>query len=227
MGKLIDLTGQVFNRWTVIEFAFVKSKKTFWKCRCECGNVRYISSYSLRKGLSKSCGCYHSELMSKRPLAKTHGLYYKCPRLYRIWQNMKNRCCNKNVKKYKYYGARGIKVCEEWKYDFQVFYDWAMSNGYADDLSIDRIDVNGNYEPNNCRWVTMKEQSNNKRNNHLIRFNGKTRTLQEWSDELNIDKHLLISRIKLGWTMEEIIKIKPTPSNRISAIRERGVVYDN
>lgn len=137
--------------------------------------------------------------------AKTHGLTNT--RLYRIWCNMKTRCYCKTDFHYPRYGARGIVVCTEWKNDFQAFYDWSMSNGYSDDLTIDRIDVNGNYEPQNCRWADNFTQANNTRRNRYYTYNNETHTLTEWSRIVGIKREILKDRIfKLGWSFEDAIK---------------------
>ena len=162
MGKLIDRTGQVYGRLTVIgraEDDALRNKR--WLCRCECGTEKVLPASSFVYGGTKSCGCYNIERLKE--LKRTHG--ESKTRLYGIWRDMKNRCYNPNVAKYKYYGGRGITVCDEWRESYEVFRDWALSNGYVDDLQIDRIDVNGNYESNNCRWATLVEQARNKRNN--------------------------------------------------------------
>ena len=126
-----------------------------------------------------------------------HGLYKN--RLYSIWSNMKSRCYCETYYLYKDYGARGITVCEEWKTDFTKFYDWAMKNGYQENLSIDRIDNNKGYLPDNCRWVTMKTQNRNRRNNHLITYNNKTQCVMDWANELGIKRQTIEKRLKLGW----------------------------
>lgn len=123
-------------------------------------------------------------------------------RLYRIWGNMKGRCYCKSRREYKNYGGRGIKVCDEWQQDFQAFYDWAMSHGYTDTLTLDRIDVNGNYEPSNCRWITNKEQQNNRQYNKLISYNGRTQTLAQWASEYNMCYKTLQKRIN-KWGIEK------------------------
>ena len=158
MSKLIDLTGQVFCRWVVLQYDCTKNGEAYWLCKCTCGTVRSVNGYHLRSGRSTSCGCYSAELTRERLPHTTHGLKKANPRLYRIWQCMLNRCRRQKDKCYQNYGGRGISVCEEW-HSFPPFYEWAMANGYRDNLSIDRIDVNGNYEPSNCQWLTMAENS--------------------------------------------------------------------
>ena len=170
MGKFIDLTGKRFGRLTVVERAENKNGYTMWKCKCDCGNETVVYGAHLSGGKTKSCGCLCLEKISKHSLCDTH--------LYRIWASMKDRCYNAKAQPYERYGGRGITVCDEWKNDFTTFYNWAMSNGYSDDLTIDRIDVNGNYEPSNCRWVDVITQANNKRNNIKVNLNGEIVSLR-------------------------------------------------
>lgn len=133
-----------------------------------------------------------------------HGL--KNTRLFSIWSNMKTRCYNSNSLQFKSYGARGIKICTEWLNDFKKFYDWAMSNGYDDNLTLDRIDVNGHYEPSNCRWTTSKVQANNRRTNKLLEYNGEIKTLMEWCEDHEINYKTVRDRLKRGWDIEKALE---------------------
>lgn len=129
----------------------------------------------------------------------------KRTRLGRIWNNIKKRCYNPRHESYKYYGAKGVKVCDEWIHDFDAFKDWAMSHGYTDDKSIDRIDSNGDYNPDNCRWATAKQQANNRSDNHMITYDGTTMTMMEWAEHLNINFKTLTRRIYCGWPVEKAL----------------------
>lgn len=153
--RIKDISGKTFGKITVISFYGSKNNRALWNCKCECGAECICDSHSLLEGRISSCGCGK----------KTHNLQHGMSgtRLYRIWAGMKTRCENPSADNYKYYGERGISVCKEWREDFDSFARWALKSGYKDSLTIDRINVNGNYEPKNCRWVTMAEQNKNKR----------------------------------------------------------------
>jgi hypothetical protein len=191
--KLIDLTGMRFGRLVVINFSKRDGKSSYWNCICDCGNEHIVRSDVLRKGISKSCGCLQIELLRKR--ITTHGLKKKNKRLYEIWQGMKRRCAYKKTINYDRYGGRGITVCNEWKNDFHAFYSWALSHGYKENLTIDRIDNNGNYCPENCHWTTMFYQNRNKSNNHILTFNGVTKVLSDWALETGVSRRTLTRRL--------------------------------
>ena len=161
MNKLpYNIVNQRFGRFVIVaRNENNKAGKAQFICKCDCGKIAIVSSRSLRNGDTKSCGCLLSEKSRERAIK--HGL--RQSRLYRIYYGMKARCNNSNNVKYAHYGGRGISVCAEWRDDFKAFYDWAMSRGYSDDLTIDRVDVNGNYEPSNCRWATYTQQNLNRR----------------------------------------------------------------
>lgn len=201
MGKLIDLTGQRFGRLTVIGRAARKGKNTYWLCRCDCGAEKEISRCNLLSG-TQSCGCLRAEKTINRHI--THGK--SSTKLYGVWKAMLERCYEPKTERYPIYGGRGIEVCDEWRKDFKVFYDWALSHGYSYGLTLDRIEVNGAYCPENCRWVTRIEQQNNMRTNHFVTFKGQTKTIAEWSRETGIDQHVLGGRIRNGWSVERAMK---------------------
>jgi hypothetical protein len=133
----------------------------------------------------------------KHGLTKTH--------LFQTWSNAKSRCSDPNSLPFKDYGGRGITVCEEWKNDFKAFYDWAMANGYKEGLTLDRIDNNQGYSPDNCRWATVKEQSNNRRSNTFLVFCGERKTISQWADDTGISRETLYKRLANGWDIEETL----------------------
>lgn len=204
-----NLEGNTFGRWTVLYEVEPKIDKRnkrirYWMCRCECGNEKPVQGHSLINGKSKSCGCLHSEIMQDvGHNNKSHGL--SDTRLYRIYNHIINRCYNKNDNRYDNYGGRNIRVCEDWLSSFEKFADWAVSNGYDDELSIDRIDVNLNYCPENCRWTDKYTQANNKTNTKVYTFNGETHSIAEWSRIVNIPYKKLWKRFSLGWDIEKAL----------------------
>ena len=175
----MDLTNRKFGRWIVLGLDTEKnSSRKYWKCICECGCERSVYHASLISGSSISCGCYQKDVMKNK--LTTHNLTGS--RLMNIFYNIKTRCCNVKDKRYKDYGGRGIKICKEWENNFLNFYMWAINNGYNDNLTIDRIDNNGDYSPKNCRWVSFEEQSNNRRNSIFIIVNNISKTLKQWTN---------------------------------------------
>lgn len=203
---LNDLTGKVFGRLSVLyrdDDSVAKSGKrhTKWMCQCECGNMISVVSNNLTRGATTSCGCARKEIVSER--MKTHG--DTNTRLYGVWSSMKARCLNSHTTHYVDYGGRGIKVCDEWKASYESFKSWALESGYEEGKSIDRIDTNGNYEPQNCRWVTSVAQANNRRSNRMFTFNGETHNLTEWAEIVGINPKTLFNRIYSGWSFEKAI----------------------
>lgn len=204
---MIDLTGKTFCRLTVIESRGVdKRGEMTWLCRCECGNEKVVKSSKLRSGNTKSCGCLQRETR-KQGNHKTHGKTND--KIYVIWCNMRSRCYNQKNIMFKNYGGRGIKVCDEWKNSFENFYQWAIANGYTEGLSIERKNVNGNYEPSNCAWITKEAQYLNRTDSHKITAFGKTQTIKEWADETGIKYDTIERRINAyGWDAERALTTK-------------------
>lgn len=211
MGNhLIDLTGQRFGRLEVIGFShFNKHHQAMWRCRCDCGNETIVVSGNLRTGKTQSCDCLRRERCAAsnrknlKMIPPKHGKTNT--RLYRIWGAMRSRCYNPNTANYHNYGGRGITVCEEWRKDFQSFYTWSMEHGYKSDLSIDRIDNEQGYGPDNCKWSSRKEQANNTRQNHVLNYNGEAHTTAEWSDITGISRTVIVNRLRRGWDVEKAL----------------------
>jgi len=202
MPKIKDLTGKKFGKLAVLEFIGISKHVAKWLCRCECGNITVVTCGSLRNGHTQSCGCLRDEKTIEHNT--THGL--SDHPLYPVWNDMRKRCKNKNAKRYKDYGGRGIKICEEWGKTPELFIKWAEQNGYKEGLTIDRIDNNSDYCPKNCTFSTMAEQNNNKRNNHLIEYNGETKNINQWAKQLNVKYGTLWCRLeKNNWNMEGVI----------------------
>ena len=207
-----DLTGQRFGRLVVLSRTEDKDRPR-WNCVCDCGNQIVLPTEQLRGG-TKSCGCYRREWASTIEVKHGGCRRGNRDRLYSVWNMMKQRCNDPNNKYYRNYGGRGISVCREWSENYEAFRDWAVKNGYDPtaphgECTIDRIDNNGNYCPENCRFVSMKEQARNTRSNHLITFNGKTQPLKAWGEETGIYYLTIYQRLKSGWSVEEALTTEP------------------
>lgn len=205
MPRERDLIGLRFERLTVIkQEGKYKNGARLWLCKCDCGNEKIVAGTHLVGGKIRSCGCLLKETTIARNKVEKVKHGKRGTRLYIAWRNIKDRCLNPNEKAYPRYGGRGITICPEWM-EFEPFYEWAITHGYADNLTIDRIDNDGNYEPGNCRWTTRKEQANNRRSNVKITFDGKTKTLAEWADYLQIPYSRIEHRYKSSMPIEKIL----------------------
>lgn len=201
MIKDYDMIGKRFDMLVVIEeVENSKDGKKQYLCKCDCGKERVFRGTELRSGRVHSCGCIHWNKKYKNFRFENES----DKRMYRIWNDLKRRCTDTKRKDYKRYGGIGISVCDEWA-DFQCFLDWAKQNGYADNLTIDRIDRFGNYEPSNCRWVDAYTQANNRSNNHWITFRGETLTMMQWSNKIGLSYSALRDRLKRGWSIERAL----------------------
>lgn len=208
MGKFIDLTGKKFGRLTVIERAsgYVSPggyHRSRWRCVCDCGNETVVGSRELSSGDTRSCGCYGRESKSAR--ATTHGL--SGTQLYQVWIGIKARCYNKNHKNFMDYGGRGICMCDEWRSDFMSFYNWAQQNGFEPGLTVERKDVNGNYCPENCCFVTRVAQASNRRNSILLSYHGESHPLAWWAEHTGIKYSTLYHRVKVGIGVESALSL--------------------
>ena len=206
-AKRIDLTGKTFGKLTVLGYSH-SNRYAYWKCKCECGKETTVRSSHLLLGAVKTCGCSWQEngkktIIHAQKANIVHG--ESKTRLHVIWTNIIQRCENEDSTGYKNYGGRGVRVFSEW-HDFTVFREWAVKNGYNDKLSIDRIDVNGDYEPSNCRWVTIEIQANNKRKNVFITYNNETKTASKWAGILGISRTTFFRWLKQGKSLEDIIR---------------------
>ena len=206
MGKIRDLSERVFHRWTVLAPAGLdKHRKQLWTCRCQCGVVREVLSNNLTRGVSKSCGCWNMEVLHSRPNTAL------LPE-YKIWSSMRSRCNCETDTNFKNYGARGIKVCEQWD-SFQKFY--ADMGPRPPGLSIERVDNNGDYTPKNCEWATKGAQARNKRNSRLYTLEGVTKTQTEWANLIGVTPANLAYRLKAGWTLKEACTIPNQGHTRV------------
>ena len=190
-----DRIGHNYGRLTVVGGPTLRNRKTYWQCKCECGNTSMVSAANLSSGSSKSCGCLQRELLAAR--TKTHNGTHDS--LYAVWAMMKQRCLNTNATGFRNYGGRGITICDEW-HDYASFRDWAIPHGYDPRLQLDRIDNESGYCPGNCRWVHPLVNANNRRNNVVIEHGGESLTAAQWSRRLGGNKTLVSTRLKAGWS---------------------------
>lgn len=208
----IDITGERFGRLVAIKkIGNADSHGSLWLCKCDCGNEKEVRLNYLRTGGTTSCGCLRREMKSEQMKRSAewnlkHGMCRrgKVSKLHGQWNAMKQRCKNPNVRMYPIYGGRGIRYCEEWE-QFQPFMEWALSHGYKEGLALDRIDSDGNYCPENCRWVTQSENNRNKKNLLKVTYNGETKLLVDWARETGQKYRTLRWRYQNGWSAEEII----------------------
>lgn len=214
MGRpKLELAGKRFGRLVAIEdVGRNEGSGVLWRCRCDCGGENIVEASQLVSGSVRSCGCLGRELAAERLKhfsRKTHGESYT--RLHRIWGNMKTRCTNPKSDHYDRYGGRGITVCEEWRNSYEKFRDWAIPAGYADDLTLERINNDGPYCPENCRWATKKEQASNRSSNRVLTFNEESHTMKEWAEITGIRRLTIKYRIdNLNWPIEKALT---TPMN--------------
>lgn len=197
-------SGDKFSRLTIIDpvGSMDRNHHRLLLCKCDCGTERYLPWNDIRRGSIRSCGCLQRELLSAR--ATTHG-ETKC-RLYRVWSGMKTRCSNPNASGYGSWGGRGITICDEWK-EYGPFANWARANGFQEHLEIDRVDNDGPYSPQNCRWVTRKQNSRNKRSSRILTAFGESKTVVEWAEDerCSVNAACIRSRLNYGYSHEAAI----------------------
>jgi hypothetical protein len=201
-----DLTGHKFGRLFIISFSHMQGKVSFWVCACSRGNIKIVRGGNLTSSTTRSCGCLKVEHVRKKMIAKIiiHGM--ATTRLYRIWHQMISRCYNKRNNRYKVYGARGITVCPAWRSNFLAFREWALSNSYKDDLQIDRRKNNEGYSPSNCRFVTAKQNSNNRRGSKLYVFRGRLLNQSDIAKEIGIHPSSFSERLRRGQSIDEAVR---------------------
>lgn len=214
--------GDRVGRLTVLRCVGTKNKRRVWECKCDCGEIVQVRQDCLTRQVTTSCGCRMREHQhSPHYYSTKHGLYQT--RIYRIWKGIKRRCNSPKATGYADYGGRGITICDEWAKDFMSFYTWAMENGYMDELSIDRIDVNGNYEPANCRWASNSEQRSNQRQK-TITLDGQTHTVKEWASITGIGYDTILHRLRKGYSPDKILSPPPNikPLGTIPILSQEG-----
>ena len=202
-----DMTGKIYGDLTVIKFShYDKKRNSYWLCKCSCGKEKIVRRSHLISGGVSSCGC-------QKPIkcgnaSRKHGVWAKNKRIYKIWECMNRRCYNEQNPNYPWYGGKGVTVCEEWKNDILSFYTWAISSGYTDELTIDRINCNGNYEPANCRWIPFKEQCLNTTRTTEVTIDGVTDTISHWLKFFDTPTKIFRYRLKDGYNLLDAIRGK-------------------
>lgn len=201
-----DITGRRFERLVALEYVGKgSSNASLWRCKCDCGKESIVRESNLQSGKTKSCGCYDRD--RTKDANTKHGLYGT--RLYRIFKGMKYRCYNSNADEYPHYGGKGVIVCEEWRKDVSKFYEWAVLHGYRENLTIDRIDPNGNYEPSNCQWVTLEENTRNVRKENFVKIFGQDYTIRQLAQIINVSNVTLYSRLR-KWGKDKFVSTVET-----------------
>jgi hypothetical protein len=207
-STLKDLTGLRFGRWLVLRRVPNRGKSVMWECQCDCGTVKIVHGTSLKGGTSTNCGC-----VRLAGIPRTHGLTHHP--LYRVWQRMKGCTGSPTHQDYHHYGARGISMCDQWKNDFHSFYTWSIEHGWEPGLEIDRVDVDGDYCPENCRFTDRSGQMRNTRRNHMLTLNGKTQPLVAWAEETGIKSSTLYGRLnQYEWSVKEALTTEVHHANR-------------
>jgi hypothetical protein len=219
MTQLIDLTGKQFGRLTVLGIG--QSPQIYWKCRCECGEEKVVTGDKLRSGWTQSCGCLQRDRQSEVGKKNRRHGYASHTRIYKIWQGMKERCFNTKHNSYPDYGGRGITVCERW----MAFTHFLADMGEPPQgTSLDRIDVDGPYCKENCRWATASEQQRNKRNANKLTFDGKTQSIWDWVEELGLDYELVRARLRLGWSIDDALTVTFEEAKQQRIVKESRFV---
>ena len=223
--------GKRFGRLRIVGFVHASPpyRGWWWVCECDCGSSKTLIPGDVKSGKVRSCGCLHNEVCSERASKFTHSVYDH-KRLYSIYNGIKKRCYSDSEPRYKDYGARGIEMCDEWlnsSNGFDNFVEWSLANGYNDALSIDRVDVNGNYCPANCRWISIQDQANNKRDTKWVEYKGERVQLKKLCDKLGVTYDTVHNRIyNLKWSVEDAIEKPSQQENSLmSKCREKGINY--
>ena len=210
--RVKDITGQRFGRLTVLEFEYTLDSAARWLCECDCGALVLVRSNHLQRGRTRSCGCFQKECITG--LGRDSATHHDCPRgksrppLYNSWANMIQRCTNPRNSSYKWYGARGISICDEWR-EYSKFREWALNSGWEPGLTIERIDLDKGYEPSNCKWITPQEQHLNMSTNKILTFRGESKPMKTWCEELGMPYYTVRSRLNiLHWSVEDALTIE-------------------